>query len=52
MAPKAGSPAIDAVACDGTATDQRGVNRPQGTQCDIGSVEFDGDVIFVDGFGN
>jgi hypothetical protein len=52
MAPKAGSPAIDAVACDGTVTDQRGVNRPQGTQCDIGAVEFDGDVIFVDGFGN
>jgi hypothetical protein len=52
MAPKAGSPVIDAVACDGTTMDQRGVNRPQGTQCDIGAVEFDGDVIFVDGFGN
>jgi hypothetical protein len=52
MVPKAGSPVIDAVACDGTATDQRGVSRPQGTECDIGAVEYDGDVIFVDGFEN
>jgi hypothetical protein len=36
----AGSPAIDAgddITC--TATDQRGVNRPQGTHCDIGAYE-------------
>ena len=36
----AGSPAINAgddSACP--ATDQRGVARPQGPQCDIGSVE-------------
>lgn len=52
MAPKPGSPTIDATACDGTVVDQRGVSRPQGAQCDIGAVEFDGDVIFVDGFGN
>ena len=47
-APLPGSPAIDAVpnqACtdlSGTplATDQRGVARPQGGGCDIGSVEF------------
>jgi hypothetical protein len=53
LVPKAGSPAINAAACDGTATDQRGVARPStGTQCDIGSVQFNGDVIFVDGFGN
>jgi hypothetical protein len=46
--PNAGSPAIDAIpnpttAADGFAlcpgTDQRGVARPQGTSCDIGSVE-------------
>ena len=37
----AGSPAIDA-GNDATcpATDQRGVNRPQGTHCDIGSYEY------------
>jgi hypothetical protein len=52
MVPRPGSPAIDAATCDGTATDQHGVSRPQGTQCDIGAVEVDGDVIFVDGFGN
>ncbi len=51
MAPRAGSPVIDAVICDATATDQRGVGRPQGGQCDIGAVEADGDVIFVEGFG-
>ena len=44
--PGTGSAAIDAVPvgtaglCDGTvATDQRGVTRPTGTACDIGSVE-------------
>jgi beta-glucanase (GH16 family) len=39
-APLPGSPAIDAgdnAAC--SATDQRGVTRPQGPQCDIGSYE-------------
>ena len=44
--PGTGSPAIDAVPmgttglCDGTVTsDQRGVTRPTGPACDIGSVE-------------
>lgn len=46
--PNAGSPAIDQIpnpttTADGFAlcpgTDQRGVTRPQGTSCDIGSVE-------------
>ena len=37
-----GSPAIDAgsVDCPPPATDQRGVTRPQGAGCDIGSVEY------------
>jgi predicted outer membrane repeat protein len=37
-----GSPAIDAGSanCPPPATDQRGVLRPQGADCDIGSVEF------------
>jgi len=35
-----GSPAIDAGSCDGSFTDQRGVSRPAGNQCDIGSYEF------------
>jgi hypothetical protein len=38
-----GSPAIDAVPladCAGVATDQRGVERPQGPACDIGAYEF------------
>ncbi len=37
----AGSPALDVIApavC-GAATDQRGVHRPQGPRCDIGSFE-------------
>lgn len=39
--PAADSPAVDAVtaACPPPATDQRGIERPQGTACDIGSVE-------------
>ena len=38
--PLPGSPAIDAIACtNAPATDQRGVARPQGVQCDIGAVE-------------
>jgi CSLREA domain-containing protein len=39
---EAGSPAIDAVPATGagcTATDQRGVGRPQGGACDIGAYE-------------
>jgi hypothetical protein len=41
IVPKTGSAAIiDTVACSGApATDQRGVERPQGTLCDIGAVE-------------
>lgn len=36
----AGSPAINAASSDDcTATDQRGVSRPQGPACDIGSYE-------------
>jgi CSLREA domain-containing protein len=37
-----GSPAIDAgsMDCPPPDTDQRGVSRPQGTDCDIGAVEF------------
>jgi len=36
-----GSPAIDAVTNGGCpGTDQRGVARPQGSQCDIGAYEF------------
>jgi hypothetical protein len=39
-----GSPAIDAAPADSTcpAADQRGVTRPQGNACDIGSFEFTG----------
>jgi len=38
--PLTGSPAIDAIACtNAPATDQRGIARPQGVQCDIGAVE-------------
>src|SRR5690606_29583266 len=46
MALLPGSPAIDAgdnTACP--ATDQRGVTRPQGPQCDIGAYEYDGIAI-------
>jgi hypothetical protein len=37
-----GGPAIDAgsPACPPPATDQRGVSRPQGADCDIGAVEY------------
>jgi hypothetical protein len=49
--PLSGSPAIDAVLlsyCSDAAgvqvtTDQRGVARPQGLACDIGSVDVAGD---------
>jgi len=40
MLPMADSPAIDGGSdADCPATDQRGVNRPQGAHCDIGAVE-------------
>jgi len=39
MLPAADSPAIDAGGACPTATDQRGVPRPQGRACDIGAVE-------------
>jgi CSLREA domain-containing protein len=36
----AGSPAINAAAgCPPPATDQRGISRPQGSACEIGSIE-------------
>jgi uncharacterized repeat protein (TIGR01451 family) len=42
MLPAEGSPAIDAGTDTGCpATDQRGVNRPQRTACDIGAVEVE-----------
>jgi len=43
-----GSDAIDVAACIGEPADQRGVLRPQGSNCDIGAYEFadaDGDGI-------
>ncbi|MHB8678338.1 MAG: choice-of-anchor Q domain-containing protein [Rudaea sp.] len=49
MVPHQGSAAIDAVGCV-LAVDQRGVARPQGTSCDVGAVEYDGDYIFANGF--
>ncbi|MDY7080299.1 MAG: right-handed parallel beta-helix repeat-containing protein [Chloroflexota bacterium] len=38
-----GSPAVDAIpsAVCGVSTDQRGVSRPQGTDCDIGAFELE-----------
>ena len=46
-----GSAAIDSGSCV-VSTDQRGVSRPQGPGCDIGSFEAltQGDLIFADGF--
>ena len=41
MALPAGSPAIDAGGDTCSATDQRGVSRPQGAHCDIGAYEKD-----------
>jgi len=49
--PKAGSSAINAgynPTC--AATDQRGVPRPQGVNCDIGAVEVVLDRLFADNF--
>lgn len=41
VAPRAGSPAIDAGAAHGCPQhDQRGVARPRGAACDIGAVEY------------
>ncbi|MCX6023153.1 MAG: hypothetical protein NTZ05_15775, partial [Chloroflexi bacterium] len=41
MLPAANSPAVNAGgATCGVSTDQRGVARPQGSQCDIGAVEL------------
>lgn len=52
--PLAGSAAIDSIpAVSGqcpVAVDQRDVARPQGNGCDIGAVEHDNDVIFLNGF--
>ncbi|MHB8448252.1 MAG: choice-of-anchor Q domain-containing protein [Rudaea sp.] len=49
MVPHQRSAAIDSVTC-ALAVDQRGVARPQGTNCDVGAVEYDGDYIFANGF--
>ena len=32
------------------ATDERGISRPQGVQCDIGAYEYDNDYLFANGF--
>lgn len=40
----------DAVACDASplaSADQRGISRPQGTQCDIGAVEIESVLVNV-----
>ncbi len=45
LALSAGSPAIDAgddATCE--ATDQRGIIRPQGSHCDIGAYEYNGNI--------
>lgn len=39
----AGSVAIDAATGNCPSTDQRGVHRPQGSSCDIGAYEYDGE---------
>jgi len=40
--PSAGSPLVDAAPClPDFATDQRGIGRPQGGQCDIGAAEVE-----------
>lgn len=51
MLPADASPAIDSgynASC--AATDQRGVPRPQGNECDIGAVEVVLDRVFADNF--
>lgn len=51
MVPGVGSSAIDTGTCIGAlAFDQRGMARPQGAACDIGAVEYRGDLIFANGF--
>jgi predicted outer membrane repeat protein len=56
MLPGAGSSAIDVgddsvcAAAPVNGLDQRGVTRPQGTHCDIGSVEALPNLIFANGF--
>ncbi|MFZ1722907.1 MAG: choice-of-anchor Q domain-containing protein, partial [Dokdonella sp.] len=51
LLPDIDSPAINAGADDVcTATDQRGLERPQGSRCDIGAVEAIDDRIFADDF--
>lgn len=45
--------ALDCTGLDGVtpvATDQRGVERPQGAACEPGAFESDADTIFADGF--
>jgi LPXTG-site transpeptidase (sortase) family protein len=41
------NPAIDNCGAGATTLDQRGVARPQGTQCDIGAYEYDNTMPFV-----
>lgn len=53
MLPTAGDSAVDAGICAGAPSqDQRGVTRPTGSNCDIGSVELVAlpDAIFSNGF--
>ncbi|HJQ42248.1 MAG TPA: right-handed parallel beta-helix repeat-containing protein [Jatrophihabitantaceae bacterium] len=52
LKPAKGSDAIDAIpsgaaGCVADATDQRGVSRPQGPQCDIGAVEVDQPAVVI-----
>ena len=41
LALPATSPAVDFSPCAGRTSDERGVPRPQGTQCDAGAYEYD-----------
>lgn len=46
-----GSPAIDTASNpDCPPQDQRGVTRPQGPVCDMGSYEFDSSILYADNF--
>ena len=47
--PMPGSSVVDRITCAASGFDQRGVSRPQGPKCDIGSVELE-DTIFANGF--
>lgn len=52
LALQPGSPAIDAATtCPPPATDQRGVSRPQGPACDLGSFELQTLTLAIDGAG-